>query len=170
MDPIGTPRGSGRAYSCDSVGSSGVRTASRGPGLVRSSNSAVPDSLWHVDAITWKAIVAINGTRVVASFLQQGAGHDPMSDKAIPTYTCPVCGFHGLMEPPRSESGGGSCEICPSCTFQFGVTDDDKGFTYDEWRAVWRNEGMPWDRGMTSPPSGWNPTSQMRRIGIDVDG
>jgi len=87
----------------------------------------------------------------------------------MPAYTCPVCGFPSLMEPPRGTSDGGSYEICPSCAFQFGVTDDDKGFSYEEWRAAWRREGMPWDRGMTSPPSGWDPAEQLRRIGIQPD-
>ena len=48
-------------------------------------------------------------------------------------FTCPVCGYPELEEPPRSpRTGGGSYEICPSCGFQFGVTDDDKGVSYEE--------------------------------------
>lgn len=79
--------------------------------------------------------------------------------------TCPVCGFPDLEESPRSSSGGGSYEICPSCRFQFGVTDEDRGITYEQWRAAWRQRGMPWDSGETEPPPGWDPVEQLRRIG-----
>ena len=49
-------------------------------------------------------------------------------------YLCPVCGFKDLQECPRSVAEGGSYEICPSCGFQFEVSDDDDGFTYESWR------------------------------------
>lgn len=52
-------------------------------------------------------------------------------------YTCPVCGFNGLDEPPYSPDGHGLFEICPSCGFQFGVTDDDLGISFREWRESW---------------------------------
>jgi hypothetical protein len=79
-------------------------------------------------------------------------------------YTCPVCGFPELTEIPRTEKGGGSYEICPSCGFQFGVTDDDRGFTYEQWRERWIKQGMPWDKGRTKPPPNWNPQEQLRNI------
>ena len=62
---------------------------------------------------------------------------------AVDGYVYPVCGFHGLTEPPRSIEGG-SYEICASCGFEFGVTDDDKGFSYLEWRKKWIDEGDEW--------------------------
>lgn len=78
------------------------------------------------------------------------------------TFTCPICGFPDLNEAPRTEGGGGSYEICPSCGFEFGVTDDDKGYTYDEWRARWVERGMPWDsRDIEPPPDGWDPQRQL---------
>lgn len=79
-------------------------------------------------------------------------------------YLCPVCGYPELGEQPRSETGGGSYEICPSCSFQFGVSDDDEGFTYEYWRKRWVDMGMPWDKGSTAPPAGWNALEQLRRI------
>ncbi len=79
---------------------------------------------------------------------------------------CPVCGYHGLMSPPWTESGGGSYEICPSCSFQFGVSDDDRGISFEEWRNQWIREGMPWDEHRTLPPDGWDPLAQLRSIGI----
>ena len=39
-----------------------------------------------------------------------------MSEK--PAFCCPVCGFVGLYEQPRSASGGGSYEFCPSVPSQ----------------------------------------------------
>lgn len=79
-------------------------------------------------------------------------------------YTCPVCGFPDLEEEPRGESTGGSYEICPSCGFQFGVSDDDLGSTYEQWRQRWIDAGMTWDEGRTVPPSHWDPNQQLRNI------
>ena len=77
------------------------------------------------------------------------------------THTCPCCGFPALKEPPRSTSGGGSYEICPSCGFQFGVSDDDAGFTYASWRARWKTRGLRWSSKGIAPPRGWNAKSQL---------
>jgi len=78
-------------------------------------------------------------------------------------YTCPVCGFPALTEPPRSRSGGGSYEICPSCGFQFGVTDDDRHMTYAQWRERWRAGGMKWS-SLQKPPHGWDPAAQLAKL------
>lgn len=78
------------------------------------------------------------------------------------TYMCPVCGWPDLTESPRSPSGGGSYEICRSCGFEYGVTDDDLGYTYEQWREEWVKKGMPWDEG--EPPVGWNPEEQLRKL------
>jgi rubrerythrin len=43
------------------------------------------------------------------------------------SFVCPVCGFPDLTEQPRYADGGSSDEICPSCGFQFGYDDDDRG-------------------------------------------
>jgi hypothetical protein len=86
-------------------------------------------------------------------------------------YTCPVCGYPALDDPPRSAASGGSYEICPSCGFEFGVTDDDRGFSYEAWRARWVSLGMPWDSvGIEAPPNEWNPAQQLRRLLSDTDG
>jgi hypothetical protein len=76
-------------------------------------------------------------------------------------HTCPCCGFPALQEPPRSASGGASYEICPSCGFQFGVSDGDDGFTYASWRAQWKARGLRWSSKGIAPPRGWNPESQL---------
>jgi hypothetical protein len=76
---------------------------------------------------------------------------------------CPVCGYPNLVEPPRSpRTGGGSYEICPSCGFEFGVTDDDLGFTYADWRSRWVADGMRWTSVGVQPPDNWDPISQLR--------
>lgn len=79
-------------------------------------------------------------------------------------YTCLCCGFPGLHEPPRSSGGGGSYEICPSCGFQFGVSDDDAGFTYASWREQWKARGSPWSSKGVAPPPGWDPNSQLGNL------
>ena len=83
-------------------------------------------------------------------------------------FVCPVCGYDGLEEEPRPGAGGGSFEICPSCGFQFGVSDDDHGCTYDQWRQQWIDGGMIWDKGRSHPRAGWNPVEQLARLGIAV--
>jgi hypothetical protein len=80
-------------------------------------------------------------------------------------FTCPVCGFPGLSEAPRPPAGGGSYEICPSCGFQFGVSDDDRGETYAGWRERWVAAGARWSSA--SPvPAGWDPRGQLRAAGL----
>lgn len=77
-------------------------------------------------------------------------------------YVCPVCGYAGLSEPPRSDNGGGSYEICWSCGFEFGVTDDDLGYSYGQWRRKWVERGMPWDSAALRPATrGWDPERQL---------
>lgn len=75
-------------------------------------------------------------------------------------YACPVCGFRKLAELPRTMTGGGSFEICPSCGFQFGVSDDDRGFTYERWREEWIAGGMKWSSHRPAPLD-WDPLQQL---------
>ena len=79
------------------------------------------------------------------------------------SYLCPVCGYDQLHDPPRSKTGGGSYEICPSCGFEFGVSDDDQGCTYATWREEWVSRGMPWSSVMAHPAD-WNPSEQLKRV------
>jgi hypothetical protein len=80
------------------------------------------------------------------------------------SHTCPVCGFDHLKEAPRSASGGGSLEICPACGFQFGVSDDDDGLTYDEWREDWITRGMEWSSLGIKQPHSWKPESLLKSV------
>jgi hypothetical protein len=79
-------------------------------------------------------------------------------------HPCPVCHFPNLTEPPRSPGGGGSYEICPSCGFQFGVSDDDRGFTFNQWRENWLKAGAKWS-SQTAPPKNWNAAAQLAKAG-----
>lgn len=78
-------------------------------------------------------------------------------------HTCPVCGYPKLLEKPRTRAGGGSFEICPSCGFQFGVSDDDEGFNYEQWREKWRAAGMKWS-SLQPTPHGWDPRTQLAAL------
>jgi hypothetical protein len=78
--------------------------------------------------------------------------------------TCLVCGYPGLEEPPRAPSGGGSYEICPSCGFQYGVDDDDRGTDYVKARAAWVGRGSAWwSRGQTAPAD-WDAGRQLSAL------
>jgi hypothetical protein len=79
-------------------------------------------------------------------------------------YACPVCGYPKLSEPPRSPSGGGSYEICPSCGFQFGVDDDDRGQTYEQAREAWVGAGSPWASKGIPIPKGWSAKGQLTAL------
>ena len=80
------------------------------------------------------------------------------------SHTCPVCGFAKLAEPPRSLSGGGSSEICPSCGFQHGVDDDDAGRSYAAARDEWRRGGMKWAAKGQPQPKAWKPDAQLAAV------
>lgn len=88
------------------------------------------------------------------------------------TNACPVCGFNLGFRPWHGESP--SDEICPCCGIQFGYTDcaggdvERRKETYIKWRADWIRGGMVWDKGRSDPPAGWNPVTQLKRIGVDV--
>lgn len=81
-------------------------------------------------------------------------------------FTCPVCGYPALREIPRPPGGGGSYEICPSCGFQFGVTDDDEGIPYAQWRAQWIRNGCSWSSTGIRAPEGWDPEKQLMLSGL----
>ena len=83
-----------------------------------------------------------------------------MSDR----FVCPVCGYPDLNEAPYLDGGGGSYEICWSCGFEFGVTDDDRGYTHAAWRARWLDLGMPWASRSHPRPPDWDPAHQLQNL------
>ena len=77
---------------------------------------------------------------------------------------CAACGWRHLKEPQRAASGGASYEICPSCGFESGFTDDDQGISYEQWRAKWVEAGLQWSsKGLTRPVE-WNPMVQLHAL------
>lgn len=73
---------------------------------------------------------------------------------------CPICHYPDLAEPPYSDAGA-SYEICPSCGFEFGVTDDDLGVLPQSWRRRWIEQGCPWTSSAPRP-EGWDGARQLR--------
>lgn len=77
---------------------------------------------------------------------------------------CPVCGYPELNTAPFYNGdplNSPSMDFCSCCAFQFGVTDLDKHFTYEQWREKWIADGMPW-RGLgQKPPKNWDPRAQL---------
>ena len=84
------------------------------------------------------------------------------------TNVCPVCGFDKLVESPRNRTGGASFEICSCCGFQFGVTDDDQGISYDDHRQQWIANGMAWTSTGKKPAKGWNPQTQLGNLARSI--
>jgi hypothetical protein len=80
------------------------------------------------------------------------------------SHSCPICGYAKLKETPRSKSGGGSFEICPACGFQFGVSDDDDGISYEEWREDWIERGMEWTSKGIPAPKTWKAETSLAKV------
>lgn len=80
------------------------------------------------------------------------------------SHVCPVCGFPKLSEPHRSLSGGASHEICPSCGFEHGVDDDDKGLSHAAARDAWKRGGMKWASKGQPQPKTWRPETQLAGV------
>jgi hypothetical protein len=79
-------------------------------------------------------------------------------------YTCPACGYDDLIEPPYTTEGGASYEICPSCGFEPGYTDDNSGHTFESWRRKWIEGGCRWYSQTRRPPAAWDPTAQLQNL------
>lgn len=74
------------------------------------------------------------------------------------TYTCPVCGFPELRDPPENYN------ICPCCGTEFELDDDDR--SRNELREAWIDQGAEWFSTHTPPPLGWNPARQLSHAGM----
>jgi len=66
-------------------------------------------------------------------------------------FTCPVCYYAALQEPPRDYN------ICECCGTEFGV--DDEFCSYAELREKWIQAGAQWF--FRTPPVSWNPWVQL---------
>jgi len=77
---------------------------------------------------------------------------------------CLACGYADLIDPPYTEEGGASYEICPSCGFEPGYTDDNSGYTFESWRKHWMRNGCRWYSRSRVPPEGWDPSEQLKTL------
>lgn len=78
-------------------------------------------------------------------------------------FTCPVCGFDGLLEPAYDVAGKPSHEICPCCGFEFGFDDLQHGISHEEYRARWIAEGAAWF-APDEQPDDWDLSDQLRNV------
>jgi len=90
-------------------------------------------------------------------------------------YACPVCGYLGFDEPPWSDNGSPSYDICPSCGVEFGYGDfrQDEAERRKRWRDLrqeWISRGMQWSSPVEPQPSDWNPVKQLQSIGTEITG
>jgi hypothetical protein len=81
-----------------------------------------------------------------------------------PGNICCACGYRHLTLPQLSASGGASHEICPSCGFEPGFTDDEQGHTFEQWRAQWVAKGMAWFSSGKPRPDDWNPMRDLHAL------
>lgn len=83
-------------------------------------------------------------------------------------YICPVCGFDKLDEEPYDLKGRGNFDICACCRFQYGVTDDDKGYSFEDYRKKWLKNGAKWFiKG--AKPTGWDLKKQLHNINVEYN-
>src|ERR1700739_159986 len=80
------------------------------------------------------------------------------------TFTCVVCGYSGLSEPPYDQKGCASFEICPSCGTEFGY--DDANRSHEELRAAWLAAGAPWRSKAIRPRPDWDAEEQLQNTGL----
>ena len=71
-------------------------------------------------------------------------------------YTCPVCGFNQLADPPTEFS------ICPCCGTEFEL--DDAFATHGELRSAWLRSGAHWWSTVVERPTNWDPYSQINNL------
>ena len=79
-------------------------------------------------------------------------------------WTCPVCGFAGLVEPPVDPTGSPTYSICPCCGTQFGADDLDK--PHAELRKEWVQAGSEWWSQNEPAPEGWDANTQLQAAGF----
>ena len=104
------------------------------------------------------------------------------------TYTCPCCGYPGLDYPPyanytdlplpegaeppyRHTLGKASYDVCPCCTFEFGLDDEYQlgtaGDSFQQYLADWIAEGCAW-LTPSDKPEGWTLEQQLADAGIPM--
>jgi hypothetical protein len=88
-------------------------------------------------------------------------------------YSCPVCGFGGLWDPPVLAVALPSYTFCPCCIFAWESPESSTEENYATHRRQWILDGCRfWFDGLQGtqpePPEPWNPGDQLKSIGIDL--
>jgi hypothetical protein len=81
-------------------------------------------------------------------------------------FGCPVCGYHGLTEPPHDAHGCASFQICPSCGTEFGY--DDAAKSHAALRKAWLDGGARWTSRVIAMPPNWDGYSQLAASGLGL--
>ncbi len=80
-------------------------------------------------------------------------------------YTCHVCGYPDLLEPPWGEDGqSSSFDICPCCGVEFGYEDATETALL-KYRQQWIFSNGKW-RESDLKPSDWDMKEQLRNIKV----
>jgi hypothetical protein len=79
---------------------------------------------------------------------------------SVTMFTCPVCYFTGMQDPPMDYN------ICECCGTEFG--NDDEIHSHEELRSKWIADGAKWFFG--SAPIGWNPWKQLFEANVSLTG
>jgi hypothetical protein len=83
-------------------------------------------------------------------------------------WTCPVCGYAGLIEPPVDVTGSPTYSICPCCGTQFGADDLEK--QHAELRKEWLQSGAQWWSQNEPAPADWDANTQLAAAGLTDGG
>ncbi len=81
-------------------------------------------------------------------------------------FTCPICGYDSLDEPPYSENNQiPSWDICDCCGMEFGTCSK---VYFDEYRKKWILDGSKWFLEK-SKPKNWNLINQLENINLKLE-
>ena len=111
---------------------------------------------------------ALNVAGATQSIAVSGTGTPARTPQTITFTAPPLSVIYGVGAITLSATGGASYEICPSCGFQFGVSDDDAGISPAEWRAHWIRDGMKWSSQTSAAPPRWQPQRQLTKAKLDI--
>jgi len=92
--------------------------------------------------------------------------HRKENETPAETHLCPVCRYPGLTKEAYDKHGFGSHETCPSCGFQFDVTDRREGWSFRDWRIKWIAAGMPWSSSAVARPKNWSAQNQLGELAL----
>ncbi|MBD7912472.1 hypothetical protein [Clostridium cibarium] len=82
-------------------------------------------------------------------------------------YTCHVCGYPNLDEPPRGIDGKiPSFDICDCCGVEFGYEDTSEA-NIIRYRQKWIEAGGEWFC-KEMKPADWDMKKQLKNIGVDI--